>query len=247
ITGGPGTGKTTTVVSLLALLQLLQLRQNAPLLEIRLAAPTGKAAARLKESISGAISRLALLDITGYNQIQQAIPTSVSTIHRLLGIKAGSKSLRYNRYQPLPLDVLVLDEASMVDVEMMAALLLALPQAARIILLGDKDQLSSVEAGALLAELCKKASAGDYLPASAAWLAQQTGQHIPDKLINADGSLLSQHIVMLRHSHRFGQHSGIGQLATMVNQGQFDLTIWQRHPTELLLAQCACNTDSTFQ
>ncbi|WP_372628200.1 exodeoxyribonuclease V subunit alpha [Arsukibacterium sp.] len=247
ITGGPGTGKTTTVVRLLALLQLLQLRQSAPLLEIRLAAPTGKAAARLKESISGAVDRLALLDIPGYQQIQQAVPTNVSTIHRLLGVKAGSKSLRYNRYQPLPLDVLVLDEASMVDVEMMAALLQALPSAARIILLGDKDQLSSVEAGALLAELCKQASAGDYQPATATWLAEQTGQSVPDKLINPDGSILSQHIVMLRHSHRFGQDSGIGQLAAMVNQGQFDPVIWQQHPSELLLLQAASSSEMSFQ
>ncbi|MAD76584.1 MAG: exodeoxyribonuclease V subunit alpha [Rheinheimera sp.] len=247
ITGGPGTGKTTTVVRLLALLQLLQLRQNAPLLEIRLAAPTGKAAARLKESISGAVDRLALLDIPGYNQIQQAVPTNVSTIHRLLGIKAGSKSLRYNRYQPLPLDVLVLDEASMVDVEMMAALLQALPPEARIILLGDKDQLSSVEAGALLAELCKKASAGDYLPATAAWLTEQTGQSVPDGLINPDGSILSQHIVMLRYSHRFGQDSGIGQLAAMVNKGEFDPVIWQQHPSELLLLQAVSSSDASFQ
>lgn len=247
ITGGPGTGKTTTVVKLLALLQLLQLKQSAPLLEIRLAAPTGKAAARLKESISGAISRLALLNIDGYSQIEQAIPTNVTTIHRLLGVRAGSKSLRYNRYQPLPLDVLVLDEASMVDVEMMAALLEALPQAARVILLGDKDQLSSVEAGALLAELCKKASAGDYRPASAVWLAHQTGQHIPDELINNDGSLLSQHIVMLRHSHRFGQHSGIGQLAAMVNRGKFDSAIWHHHPDELQLLQSLNSSAADFK
>ncbi|WP_308160269.1 exodeoxyribonuclease V subunit alpha [Arsukibacterium indicum] len=237
ITGGPGTGKTTTVVRLLALLQLLQLRQQAPLLEIRLAAPTGKAAARLKDSISGAISRLAALKIDGFSQIELAIPVNVSTIHRLLGVRPGSKNLRFNRYQPLPLDILVLDEASMVDVEMMASLLQALPQSARIILLGDKDQLSSVEAGALLAELCKKAVAGDYLPATASWLAKQTGQQIPATLISDKGSLLSQHIVMLRHSHRFGQNSGIGRLAAMVNQGQLDPSVWYQHPAELCLLQ----------
>lgn len=246
ITGGPGTGKTTTVVRLLALLQLLQLRQQAPLLEIRLAAPTGKAAARLKDSISGAISRLAALDIDGFSQIEQAIPVNVSTIHRLLGVRPGSKSLRFNRYQPLPLDILVLDEASMVDVEMMAALLQALPQSARIILLGDKDQLSSVEAGALLAELCKKAVAGDYLPATASWLAKQTSQQIPATLISDKGSLLSQHIVMLRHSHRFGQNSGIGRLAAMVNQGQLDPAIWHNYPAELLLLQEAGSTGAAF-
>ncbi|WP_301003659.1 exodeoxyribonuclease V subunit alpha [Arsukibacterium sp.] len=247
ITGGPGTGKTTTVVRLLALLQLLQLRQQAPLLEIRLAAPTGKAAARLKDSISGAVNRLAALDINGFKQIEQAIPTTVSTLHRLLGVRPGSKKLQFNRYQPLPLDILVLDEASMVDVEMMAALLQALPVTARIILLGDKDQLSSVEAGALLAELCKKASAGDYLPATVAWLAEQTGQHIPDELISKDGSLLSQHIVMLRHSHRFGQDSGIGQLAAMVNKGQLNSAIWQEYPAELLLLKEAGTSSAGFQ
>ncbi|KKO46184.1 hypothetical protein WG68_07495 [Arsukibacterium ikkense] len=246
ITGGPGTGKTTTVVRLLALLQLLQLSRGEPLLDIRLAAPTGKAAARLKDSISGAISRLAALNIVGFSQIEQAIPSNVSTLHRLLGVRPGSKSLRFNRYQPLPLDILVLDEASMVDVEMMAALLQALPVTARIILLGDKDQLSSVEAGALLAELCNKASTGDYLPATAAWLAEQTGQHIPAELVNTEGSLLSQHIVMLRHSHRFGQDSGIGQLAAMVNKGQLNPTIWQDYPTELLLLKEAATLSAAF-
>ncbi len=247
ITGGPGTGKTTTVVRLLALLQLLQLGRGEPLLEIRLAAPTGKAAARLKDSISSAINRLAMLDIAGFSQVVQAIPNNVSTLHRLLGVRPGSKSLRFNPYQPLPLDVLVLDEASMVDVEIMASLLQALPVTARIILLGDKDQLSSVEAGALLAELCKNAVAGDYRPATAAWLAQQTGQHIPASLINVDGSLLSQHIVMLRHSHRFGQDSGIGQLAAMVNQGQLNPAIWQEHPAELLLINQASTNNAAFQ
>ena len=246
ITGGPGTGKTTTVVRLLALLQLLQLNQQQPLLEIRLAAPTGKAAARLKDSISGAISRLAAINIAGFSQIAHAIPVNVVTIHRLLGVRPGSKSLRFNRYQPLPLDILVLDEASMVDVEMMAALLQALPVTARIILLGDKDQLSSVEAGALLAELCKKASAGDYLPATVSWLAAQTGQHIPDELISKDGSLLSQHIVMLRHSHRFGQDSGIGQLAAMVNKGQLDSAIWDDFPAELMLLKETGTTSADF-
>ncbi|SNY50621.1 DNA helicase/exodeoxyribonuclease V, alpha subunit [Arsukibacterium tuosuense] len=247
ITGGPGTGKTTTVVRLLALLQLLQLSQQQPLLEIRLAAPTGKAAARLKDSISGALSRLASLDIAGFSKVEQAIPSNVSTIHRLLGVRPGSKSLRFNRYQPLPLDILVLDEASMVDVEMMAALLQALPGSARVILLGDKDQLSSVEAGALLAELCKNASAGDYRPATVAWLAAQTGQQIPDELISNDGSLLSQHIVMLRHSHRFGQSSGIGQLAAMVNRGLLNSAIWQDYPAELLLLKETGTASAGFQ
>ncbi|KKO49935.1 hypothetical protein VT06_04920 [Arsukibacterium sp. MJ3] len=247
ITGGPGTGKTTTVVRLLALLQLLQLKRAEPLLAIRLAAPTGKAAARLKDSISGAIARLAELNIDGFTQIEQAIPKDVSTLHRLLGVRSGSKTLRYNQYQPLPLDILVLDEASMVDVEMMAALLLALPVSARIVLLGDKDQLSSVEAGALLAELCKKASKGDYLPATVSWLQQQTHQQIPDDLVSEKGALLSQHIVMLRHSHRFGQHSGIGQLAAMVNQGQFNQAIWQQQSAQLSLYKESSSNSAGFR
>ncbi len=250
ITGGPGTGKTTTVVKLLALLQTLALGEGRRPLRIRLAAPTGKAAARLNESIAGQVSSLQLDDLVhlleaasgteaasplwegsvrrldsagrGFNKggvdtLRSAIPTEVTTLHRLLGSRPDTRHFRHHARNPLPLDVLVVDEASMVDVEMMAALLDALPPRARLVLLGDKDQLASVEAGSVLGDLCARAEGGHYTPETADWLAEATGQALPAEMLDAEGAPLDQAIAMLRVSHRFDAESGIGQLASAVN------------------------------
>jgi len=138
ITGGPGTGKTTTVVKLLALL----IATASTTLKIHLAAPTGKAAARLTESITNALAHMPA-------DVQSSIPTQTQTLHRLL-----RSNSRDTRVHPLATDVVVVDEASMVDLEMMARLLASVPTTARLILLGDKDQLASVEAGAVMSQLC---------------------------------------------------------------------------------------------
>ncbi|WP_016855846.1 exodeoxyribonuclease V subunit alpha [Halomonas smyrnensis] len=227
ITGGPGTGKTTTVVRLLALLQALAMGNNedeeseadgAPPLRIRLAAPTGKAAARLNESIAGQVARL---DLDGLaedpERLREVIPKDVSTLHRLLGSRPDTRRFRHDRHNPLPLDVLVVDEASMVDVGMMAAMLEALPPRARLVLLGDKDQLASVEAGSVLGDLCARAEGGHYTPATAEWLGEATGQPLPAETRDANGQPLDQAIAMLRVSHRFTADSGIGQLAAAIN------------------------------
>lgn len=227
ITGGPGTGKTTTVVRLLALLQTLQLAQHpSQPLRIRLAAPTGKAAARLNESIAGQVNALPLAELAtllsehspsaAASEIE--IPTEVTTLHRLLGARPDTRHFRHSTANPLALDVLVIDEASMVDIEMMAATLSALPAHAQCILLGDKDQLASVEAGSVLGDLCRRAEAAHYTPATAEWLAQATGQPLPADFIDPAGQPLDQAITMLRVSHRFNEHSGIGQLAKAINQ-----------------------------
>ncbi|MDO5102423.1 MAG: exodeoxyribonuclease V subunit alpha [Lautropia sp.] len=220
ITGGPGTGKTTTVVRLLALLQSLARQGPAQrFLRIGLAAPTGKAAARLNSSIQGAIDRLPLDGLPEAEAIRAAIPTKVSTLHRLLGSRPDSRHFRHDDKNPLPLDVLVVDEASMVDLEMMAALVKALLPAARLILLGDKDQLASVEAGAILGDLCARAQAGHYWPRTADWMRKKTGQVLGGALVDEAGWPLDQAIAMLRHSHRFSADSGIGALASAVNAG----------------------------
>ena len=138
ITGGPGTGKTTTVVKLLALLIATSIND----LKIHLAAPTGKAAARLTESITNALAQMP-------TDVQSRIPTQTQTLHRLL-----RSNSRDTRVHPLATDVVVVDEASMVDLEMMARLLASVPPTARLILLGDKDHLASVEAGAVMSQLC---------------------------------------------------------------------------------------------
>ena len=143
ISGGPGTGKTYTVARILGLLQALH---NTPL-RIALAAPTGKAAARLEESLRGAKRSIPA-------ELAENIPEQAQTLHRLLGFMPGSDTFRYNRANPFHLDLLVLDEASMIDVPMMAALLQALPPKTRLILLGDSNQLASVEAGSVFADLC---------------------------------------------------------------------------------------------
>ncbi|MDP5291128.1 exodeoxyribonuclease V subunit alpha [Oceanimonas sp. CHS3-5] len=214
ITGGPGTGKTTTVVRLLA---LLQGTAEQPL-RIRLAAPTGKAAARLTESIGAQVASLPVDD-----SVRAQIPAEVSTLHRLLGSLPGSRHFRHHAGNPLPLDVLVVDEASMIDLEMMHSLLSALPAHARLLLLGDKDQLASVEAGALLGDLCRHAEQGLYQPERLAWLEQVSGERLvhPSLVAGEPGRHgLAQRILMLRYSRRFAGGSGIGRLAEAVNRQQ---------------------------
>jgi exodeoxyribonuclease V alpha subunit len=217
ITGGPGTGKTTTVVRLLALLQSPAVERGKPL-RIRLAAPTGKAAARLTESISHQVQSLQVPE-----QVRQKIPSDVTTVHRLLVSRPGTRHFRHHAGNPLPLDVLVVDEASMIDLEMMANLLDALPPHARMVLLGDKDQLASVEAGAVLGDLCRDAEAGMYSPQTQTWLESVSGEDLSKSGLQQGDNVqhaLAQQVVMLRHSRRFVAGSGIGQLAKLVNQQQ---------------------------
>ncbi|SFL93608.1 exodeoxyribonuclease V subunit alpha [Variovorax sp. OV329] len=219
VTGGPGTGKTTTVVRLLALLQHLALSSGGARLRIGLAAPTGKAAARLGESIAGAVAGLPFAQLSEGDALRAAIPTTVSTVHRLLGSRPDTRHFRHDARNPLPLDVLVLDEASMLDLEMMACVLAALRPQARLILLGDKDQLASVEAGAVLGDLCQRADAGHYDAATVHWLEAVTGQRIDAALRDDAGRPLDQAVVKLRRSYRFDAGSGIGRLAEAVNNG----------------------------
>ena len=159
VTGGPGTGKTTTVVRLLALLQApaVEAGQTAAHPPGRADRQGGGAADRVHQSAGP--SRLQVADA-----VREKIPSDVTTVHRLLGSRPGTRHFRHHAGNPLPLDVLVVDEASMIDLEMMANLLDALPPRARLVLLGDKDQLASVEAGAVLGDLCRDAEAGWYSP-----------------------------------------------------------------------------------
>lgn len=215
ITGGPGTGKTTTVVRLLALLQAPAVAAGRPL-RIHLAAPTGKAAARLTESIGAQVGQLQVDEA-----VRGQIPREVTTLHRLLGSLPNTRHFRHHAGNPLALDVLVVDEASMIDLEMMACLLDALPLSARLILLGDKDQLASVEAGAVLGDLCRDADAGFYSDDTRHWLEAVSGDSLQTadlKSGDAERHPLAQQTVMLRHSHRFGADSGIGELARTVNR-----------------------------
>lgn len=155
ITGGPGTGKTYTVARIIAL--LLQQDENS---RIMLAAPTGKAGQRMKEALDTALNEDSF---AGIRHLLERLPEKASTLHKLLGIGRQSPRPRHHKNNPLSLDVLIVDEASMVDLPMMYRLLDALDDNARLILLGDKDQLASVEAGSVLAELCQSETLADSI------------------------------------------------------------------------------------
>ncbi|WP_413113730.1 exodeoxyribonuclease V subunit alpha [Thaumasiovibrio sp. DFM-14] len=221
ISGGPGTGKTTTVIRLLAAL----IDDEVPPL-IKLVAPTGKAAARLTESIGGALASLPVSP-----ELKNHIPTDATTIHRLLGAIPHRAGFRHHSQNPLHLDVLVVDEASMVDLSMMARLLEALPPHARLVLLGDKDQLASVEAGSVLGDICQLAELG-YSPEQAQALSMLTGYSLP---ASGRSQPLADGLCMLRKSHRFHAQSGIGQLASAVNAGNVAQVeqVWAQHYSDI--------------
>ncbi|MDD5287183.1 MAG: exodeoxyribonuclease V subunit alpha [Desulfuromonadaceae bacterium] len=201
VSGGPGTGKTATVARILAM--LIELSADVQP-EIALAAPTGKAAMRLRNSILQAAVQLDLPP-----PVRNRLPDDVSTIHRLLGVKAGGNGFMHNRDNRLACDILVIDEASMIDLPLMAQLLEALRDDARIILLGDRDQLASVEAGAVLADICAGASS---LSHSDPQLGSVHGE-------GGNGNVALS-VVNLTKSHRFGQSSGIGALSRLINSGE---------------------------
>lgn len=229
ISGGPGTGKTTTVTKLLALL-IEQGLLNQQTLTIKLVAPTGKAAARLTESIAGAKGKLDLAV-----NVADLIPEQAGTIHRLLGVIPNRQSFRHDAENPLHLDVLVVDEASMVDLPLMAKLLAALPPQARLILLGDKDQLSSVEAGSVLADICAYAESG-YSATQANWLTQITDYEL-NQFQDPNASAIYDSLCLLRKSYRFDVDSGIGCLAGAVNRGdlnEFD-RVWENDHDDITL------------
>ena len=181
ISGGPGTGKTTTVAMLLARI----LGEN-PAARIALAAPTGKAAARMLDTLRDRAASLPL-------QIRERLPAESHTIHRLLGVTPEAGRFRHDAKNPLPLDVLVVDEASMLDLALAARLVEAVPEGARLVLLGDKDQLAAVEVGSVFAELSAK-----------------------------EDSPLAENLVWFTESHRFAADSGIGRLAADINAGEPD-------------------------
>ncbi len=210
ISGGPGTGKTTTVVKILAL--LLEMAADQPL-SIALAAPTGKAAARLKAAITKAKG-----DLPCSKEVLSKIPEDVRTLHRLLGTVRNSPSFRHNAKNPLPYDVVVVDEASMVDLPMMAKLVLALPGHARLILLGDKNQLSSVEAGAVLGDICQAGSKTGYSMEMQKTLGPFLG--LTDKAFSLEEKTgPGDSLVTLQKNYRFDATSGIGRLSIAVNAG----------------------------
>ncbi|ATF09960.1 Exodeoxyribonuclease V alpha chain [Candidatus Enterovibrio altilux] len=208
ISGGPGTGKTTTVAKLLAALIYNSDKTNG--LDIKLVAPTGKAANRLTESIGKAVT---LLHVEP--RLREKIPIQATTIHRLLGAIPNRVEFHHHESNRLHLDVLVVDEASMVDLPLMARLLSALPDHARVILLGDHDQLASVEAGAVLGDICANAE-NNYSAPRAKLLEALTDFALPT---TSAAQVVTDGVCLLRKSYRFHSKLGIGQLANAINLG----------------------------
>ena len=193
ISGGPGTGKTSTVVRILAL--LLE-QKNGSKQKIAMTTPTGKASARLKASLNDMKPTLECPD-----EVKLAMPNNVVTIQRLLGAVSGSSRFRYSTKNQLPFDTVIVDEASMIALPLMTALVAALKPSARLILLGDKDQLASVEAGAVLGDIC---SAGEE---------------------GSEASPLSSSLVKLEKNYRFQAGSGIAEISRAVNAGLGEETL----------------------
>lgn len=210
ISGGPGTGKTRTVVMILALLA----EQSGAVLRVALAAPTGKAAARLKEAIEATARTLP-------EALRARLPNESTTLHRLLGVIPNSPYFRHDAQHPLTADVVVVDEASMVDLALMAKLAAAVPAHARLILLGDKDQLASVEAGAVLGDICNTGVELGIARSQAEEFAHLTGEKASAET-EPSRAPIHEHIVELRRNYRFTGESGIARLSQMINRGDAD-------------------------
>jgi len=213
LTGGPGTGKTTTVARVLALaVEAAQRRGES--LRVALAAPTGKAAARLAEALRESYDDLATsgrIDAA----LREALPSAASTLHRLLGGSPSSVRFRHDASNPLAADLVVVDEASMVDLPLMCKLAGALKPAARLILLGDRDQLPSVETGDVLAALCDAAGDGKAWPARIAEpLAAALGARIATR---NDESALAR--VELERSHRQTAALDVSAMSASIRDG----------------------------
>ncbi len=234
LTGGPGTGKTTTLVRILATLGLTAPAGAPP--RAVLAAPTGKAAARMAEAVRGATAALDVPSEVG--AALEQLPAL--TVHRLLGYRPDRPTrFRHDRDHPLPFDVVVLDEASMASLPLMAKLVDALPAGARLLLVGDRDQLASVDAGAVLHDICgpdhdldppvdprAEAPVDPRAEASVDPLAEASDAPSVEVPAVADA------IVRLTRFHRFGVDSGIGAVARTIRR--LDAPEEGRHPGDVL-------------
>ncbi|HGM1866349.1 exodeoxyribonuclease V subunit alpha [Neisseria gonorrhoeae] len=229
ITGGPGTGKTTTVAKLLALI----CGENENLPHIALAAPTGKAAAHMARALHRAINgfdapeavRRHLLKLEG------------QTVHRLLKLSPPKMQAAFDHIRPLPFDVLIVDEASMLDTALMLQLLKAVKTGARVILLGDENQLPSVGIGAVLSVLSQKTVLDGETHQRLAGFLPEHGFSV-----SANPPVLAQNTAHLSFSHRFGDNSGIGCLARAVVSGDEGAwALFDRFPDELEHSECSPN------
>jgi exodeoxyribonuclease V alpha subunit len=207
ISGAPGTGKTRTIVLICALLIRLAAKRE---LTFALAAPTGKAAARLKETIAQTGLSLRLPG-------DLKLPADASTIQRLLGARGDSPHFRHNAKSPLTADVVIVDEASMIDLALLAKLFDAIRPDARIILVGDKDQLASVEAGSAFRDICTPGFELGVSVSLAEAFAKSTGEKLDGT--STEQAPIHSVVVELRRNYRFTPGAGIGELSSAVNRG----------------------------
>ena len=190
-------------------------------LRIFLSAPTGKAAARLKESIWKAKQTLRCSE-----KIRSAIPEEAFTLHRMLKSIPDSPYFHYNSENPLPADIVVIDEASMVDLALMSKLVEATPMDARIILIGDKDQLASVEAGSVLGDICNRNETHRFSEKHCSIIKELTGEKIEKPNCGSfPKNRIQDAIVELKQSFRFPKGSGIGRFSQAVKIGDADRAI----------------------
>ncbi len=222
ITGGPGTGKTTTVARLLALQLAHACLRDAPVPRIALAAPTGRAAARLGEAID-AVLRADVAAGRIEAELADAVPRRARTLHRLLGTRPGRVGFRHDARRPLPFDLVVVDEASMVDLPLMAKLVDAIRDEATLVLLGDPDQLPAVEAGDVLGGLCDAAGDGLALPPhDAKAAATLLGEAVPST--PAGAPLAGARVHLLRGWRQAGA-AGLRVLSDAVQRGDEDAAL----------------------
>ena len=211
ISGSPGTGKTSIIFKIL-LLFLEENRNNN--LRIALAAPTGKAANRLQESLRNWKERLK------FGNDVDSIPDEVFTLHRLLGSRPHSSEFTFSRGNPLPYHIVIVDEGSMIDLPLLVKLMRALPENGHLIVLGDQNQLASVEAGAVLNDLCQGSSGNHFSAEFSHYLKRFSGEDVPVATNEAPESILSDSIVVLQKNYRFPENSGIARLSRLVNRGE---------------------------
>ena len=212
ITGGPGTGKTTTILRLLTIKLLLN-----PDLKIAIAAPTGKAASRVNESLNNNIKKL---DIPNKEKI---LNIKAQTIHRLLEAR-NDGNFYYNKNNKMPYDLIIVDESSMIDISLMHKLLISIKKDASIVLLGDKDQLASVEAGSVFGDLCKSVidenkNKNILTENDVKYLKEIMGDYDFSNYIAQRSNILTGSVIQLEKNYRFSKDSDIGQLALNVIEG----------------------------
>ncbi len=218
ISGGPGTGKTTLVSKIVTLIRQLEGEGNW---SVAMVAPTGKAAARLQETMKRTHGSTAKPGAVTDGADGVGIG-AIGTIHRLLGTIPNSPRFRHNRENPVPFQLVVVDEASMVDLPLMAKLVEAVGRDARLILLGDRDQLASVEAGAVLGDICGRSQLHGFSGAFCDLFEAISGQRIPGPYHAGSDGTGWDWVVHLEENYRFGPQSGIGALSLAVNRGQSD-------------------------